>query len=316
MARKQTQLARDWQLQMWNKENAYNSALAQRERWEKAGFNPYFMQSDSGNAGSVGSVSPPSGVATPNYQSGDYSAISSAGLSAADMLFNRELQKANIEKVRNESEKSASDVRLQKIDELTRGAENLQRLKGLITDNQYKKLLAEYQEYATEILKDTKEDAKESVRLDNDSKRADIDLKVQQAATEHWNALSAKFGYEKLPERFNNEMQLYAAQIFQAVASGKLSQAQASESFARKLLIEAQKDGVKISNKVAFKTAGSLIASMNAENRSKLGYYGVDFETQYHRGGKKWTIESTQNLPAAIGAALGEQFAKWFPKSY
>lgn len=313
---KQTQLARDWQLQMWNKENAYNSASEQRKRWEQAGFNPYMMQSDSGNAGSVGSVSAPSGVATPNYQSGDYSAISAAGASAADMLYNRELQKANVEKVRNESEKSASDVRLQKIDELTRGAENLQRLKGLVTDNQYKKLLAEYQEYATEILKDTKEDAKESVRLDNDSKRADIDLKIQQAATEHWNALSAKFGYEKLPERFNNEMQLYAAQIFQAVASGKLSQAQASESFARKLLTEAQTNGVKISNKIAFKTAGSLISSMNAENWSKLGYYGIDSETQYGRGNQKWLNDVSGNIPVAIGRVLGEQLAKFMHKGY
>ena len=34
---------RNWQEDMWNKENAYNTASAQRQRLEEAGLNPYLM---------------------------------------------------------------------------------------------------------------------------------------------------------------------------------------------------------------------------------------------------------------------------------
>ena len=41
---------RNWQENMWNKENAYNTASAQRQRLEEAGLNPYLMM----NGGSAG----------------------------------------------------------------------------------------------------------------------------------------------------------------------------------------------------------------------------------------------------------------------
>ena len=41
---------RNWQEDMWNKENAYNTASAQRQRLEEAGLNPYLMM----NGGSAG----------------------------------------------------------------------------------------------------------------------------------------------------------------------------------------------------------------------------------------------------------------------
>ncbi|WP_402845625.1 hypothetical protein [Microbacterium sp. GXS0129] len=44
---------REFQEYMWNRQNAYNSPSAQRERWEEAGRNPYMM--DSGGAGNASS---------------------------------------------------------------------------------------------------------------------------------------------------------------------------------------------------------------------------------------------------------------------
>lgn len=49
----------DEQWKMWNAENEYNSASAQRERIEKAGLNPYMMMS-GGSAGTASSMSAPS----------------------------------------------------------------------------------------------------------------------------------------------------------------------------------------------------------------------------------------------------------------
>jgi hypothetical protein len=53
---KEAQKARDFILDMWNKTNEYNSASAQRDRWQQAGFNPYMMNS-SGSAGAAQAVS-------------------------------------------------------------------------------------------------------------------------------------------------------------------------------------------------------------------------------------------------------------------
>lgn len=60
----QAQLERDFQLEMWNRTNEYNSAASQRARLEEAGLNPYLMMDggDAGSAQSVSGVNPPSGV--------------------------------------------------------------------------------------------------------------------------------------------------------------------------------------------------------------------------------------------------------------
>ena len=38
--------ARRFQLEMWNRENEYNTASAQRQRLSEAGLNPYLMMDD------------------------------------------------------------------------------------------------------------------------------------------------------------------------------------------------------------------------------------------------------------------------------
>lgn len=88
-----------FQTDMWNKNNEYNSASAQRERLEAAGLNPYLMmnggsagtaQTMSGSAGAAPSGSAPSGqgvtppTATP--YSADYSGITAGLGRAIDVL--------------------------------------------------------------------------------------------------------------------------------------------------------------------------------------------------------------------------------------
>lgn len=88
-----------FQTDMWNKNNEYNSASAQRERLEAAGLNPYMMmnggsagtaQAMSGSAGAAPSGGVPSGqgvtppTATP--YSADYSGITAGLGRAIDVL--------------------------------------------------------------------------------------------------------------------------------------------------------------------------------------------------------------------------------------
>lgn len=88
-----------FQTDMWNKNNEYNSASAQRERLEAAGLNPYLMmnggsagtaQTMSGSAGSSPSGAAPSaqGVTPPTATpySADYSGITAGLGRAIDVL--------------------------------------------------------------------------------------------------------------------------------------------------------------------------------------------------------------------------------------
>lgn len=88
-----------FQTDMWNKNNEYNSASAQRERLEAAGLNPYMMmnggsagtaQTMSGSAGAAPSGGAPSaqGVTSPTATpySADYSGITAGLGRAIDVL--------------------------------------------------------------------------------------------------------------------------------------------------------------------------------------------------------------------------------------
>ncbi len=73
---------RNFQENMWNKENEYNTASAQRRRLEEAGLNPYLMMNggSAGSAQSVGSGASASSAASAAMQpfQADYSGIGSS----------------------------------------------------------------------------------------------------------------------------------------------------------------------------------------------------------------------------------------------
>lgn len=52
----QARIQREWQEEMWNKNNEYNTPLSQKQRLEDAGINPYSVLAqggaDSGNSSS------------------------------------------------------------------------------------------------------------------------------------------------------------------------------------------------------------------------------------------------------------------------
>ena len=76
--------ARQFQLDMWNKTNEYNSASAQRSRLAAAGLNPYLMMNggSAGTAQSSGTTSPASASSPLSMQRQDFSGLSNALSSA------------------------------------------------------------------------------------------------------------------------------------------------------------------------------------------------------------------------------------------
>ena len=98
---KLAQYQNDWNLAQWNRQNAYNTPLAQRQRYEEAGINPYFALGNisSGSAQSVMSAdmaNQQSGAEAYNLQAQGAqqlgSAISSGVSNASAQFFNAQYQ--------------------------------------------------------------------------------------------------------------------------------------------------------------------------------------------------------------------------------
>lgn len=73
---REAQKARDFQLDMWDRENEYNKASSQRKRLEDAGYNPYMSDAQAGSASGMSgtSAATAAGAApqipyTPDFQS-------------------------------------------------------------------------------------------------------------------------------------------------------------------------------------------------------------------------------------------------------
>lgn len=116
----EAQKNRDFQLEMWNKTNEYNTAAKQRSRLEDAGLNPYLML----DGGSAGVASSPSGAQAsspgiPSYQN--------PLVGASDAL----LKYQDLEKTRAETKGI-------EIDNQTRAIENMERIKNLTSDTENK----------------------------------------------------------------------------------------------------------------------------------------------------------------------------------
>ena len=68
---REAQKARDFQLEMWNRQNEYNSPANQRKLRAEAGYNPYLgYDSNTGVAGSTGSTSQASAASPPAIVTG------------------------------------------------------------------------------------------------------------------------------------------------------------------------------------------------------------------------------------------------------
>lgn len=99
---------------MWNKQNEYNTASAQRQRLEAAGLNPYMMMS-GGDAGSASSVtgSYTGAPSSPNYQAYDIGGnVQSAFRQIGEQLYNMRLNRSQVDKNNSESAKAQSDALL------------------------------------------------------------------------------------------------------------------------------------------------------------------------------------------------------------
>lgn len=246
---------------MWNATNEYNSASNQRQRLEDAGLNPYLM-TNGGTAGVAqggSSVTPP--AASPAHVESFQPNF--------DSIVNSYLQEKNIDAQSNLANANAQKA--------------LAEAQNINVGNTYQRRMLE-----SELLSRVDTHKLNQRSIDFGLATFDNDVAINRIQRD----IAESTNYEMLSRAQLNEMQsqltsenikYVAPQALQAIAeskarafasyeSGKLSQQQAVESVARTLVAQSENKGIILDNKTkqltydrAFKTAKELLKTELSE---------------------------------------------------
>lgn len=239
--------------QQYNKEmldytNAYNTPLAQRQRLQEAGYNPYMSNVSSGTSGST-SISPQSSTASNVGLSNIGSSITSAFSNAANIISQR--QKVISESNRNNSESNKNNAQ-----------------SGLFNSQKYR--------YDTLTPLEAM-----SIKTQVDNYKADTELKQQMRELQSVQALGQKLSnqYQEVINKYvdkNQQLELLrqVAVIQNAAMDLNLKEKQCRELVSRAVLNYAHAnnfdmDSKRVKQDVEFitRTMQTAVSAENWENR-------------------------------------------------
>ena len=301
---------RNWQENMWNKENAYNTASAQRQRLEEAGLNPYLMMNggSAGTAGSVGTGATASSSGNAQMQpfQADYSGIAQS----IGSVFQSQVQQAQVSQL--QGQKNLAD------------AQAMQALSNV----DWSKMTKETREYlkATGLARAQLGYSKEMQELDN---MAFAGRLLQAQGTTQLLDAEAKTVLNKyLDQQQQADLSTKAAEYYNQMSHGHLNYNQAKKVLAEEVLTYARAKGQKIDNKVAEATADSLIRASNAANHSKAEYHeeelrlGISKDDARSRNIENWYRSRNEKKRykffdsdkyVGYGTAIGNTIANFLP---
>lgn len=306
---REAEKARQFQSEMWNKTNDWNSPKNVRKRLEAAGYNPYLGldSSNVGTAQSAGSSAPASAASpiqnNPIQFDGFQNALSTAvQMSNATKVSNAEV--SNLQGQRSLSDAKAADT---------------------LSNVDWYKLTPEYRNW----LQTT---GMSRAQLSFSTDRQNLENmqwinKIQRAQrTEILLSNEAKGIINKyLDSSQSLQLKMMANQSFQAFSAGRLSLQQCKTEVTKQLMNMAETEGKKISNKIASETADQLIGALqwqySSDEMYSRGYAGYarqagaakgkgDIATgqlsEYNYGARYWNtgIESIGRVGNAIGLPL------------
>lgn len=222
----QAQLDRDFQLEMWNKNNSYNTPAAKRQRMEAAGYSPYAdMSGMSVVGGSVPSGSSASAAQTPAMQATDFSDIGNAISQAVDLAIKAKSANSEI------ANRDAQTYQIQ-IDNQTRAAENMARIDNLIKNSKYLHDKSIFQGIQNKYAEAAQINAR---TIESES------IKNMQATRQQLYVQTALLSKELngFDEKRKLELGLLSAQVYSQWQSGQLSFEQAKTELSKRANLDA-----------------------------------------------------------------------------
>lgn len=260
--------ARQFQLDMFNRTNEYNSASSQRSRLESAGLNPYLMMNggSAGTAQSSGSSSPASAAPPLSMQRADFSGVDNVLTTGLELALRNKETNANVNYLG--ALKSQAEAQSNRI----------------LQDIDWFKLEPTYKEWArnTGLMRmqlgyDTDKQNLENMRWTNNLMRTQRSVLLQDEETKR---ILNKYLDQSEQTRIN----LMAGQYYEAMASGVLSYEKCKTEITQQVLNSAKAKGIFISNRVAESVAEGQIRALNAEYMASGDYYSMPIYEKTNKG--------------------------------
>lgn len=251
---REAQKARDFQLDMWNRENEYNSASSQRKRLEDAGYNPYMSDAQAGTAAGMSGTSAASAAGaapqvpyTPDFQS--------VGVNLASAL-------------KMMSEKKQTDIENLNMTDLLRS----QIWKNLgATD--WRNASPEAREYNLAQGRRAAELGMASLEENLSNQRWSNNLLVANISNALLDADAKTILNKYLDQQQQAELNIKAANYEYLVMSGQMKRQEVNNLIAEEIETYARVRGLNISNHIAQETADDLIRATNNTNFYFGSYY-------------------------------------------
>lgn len=251
---REAQKARDFQLDMWNKENEYNSASSQRKRLEEAGYNPYMSAAQAGTASGMSGTSAASAAGaapqipyTPDFQS--------VGVNLASAL-------------KMMSEKKQTDIENLNMSDLLRS-----QIWQNIGATDWRNASPEARAYNLSQGRKAAELGMASLAENLSNQRWSNNLLVANIANSLLDAEAKTVMNKYLDQDQQAELNIKAANYEYLVMSGQMKRQEINNLIADEILTYAKANGQKISNRIAEETADDLIRATNNTNFYFGSYY-------------------------------------------
>ena len=257
---REAQKARDFQLDMWNKENEYNSASSQRKRLEDAGYNPYMSDAQAGTASGMSgtSAATAAGAAPQIPYTPDFQSVGVNLASALKMM----------------SEKKQTDIENLNMSDLLRS-----QIWQNIGATDWRNASPEARAYNLSQGRRAAELGMASLEENLSNQRWSNNLLVANIANSLLDAEAKTIMNKYLDQQQQAELNIKAANYEYLVMSGQMKRQEINNLIADEILTYAKANGQKISNRIAEETADKLIEATNNTNMYFGDYY--NFRNSY-----------------------------------
>ena len=259
---REAQKSRNFQLDMWNRENQYNSASSQRKRLEEAGYNPYMSDAQAGTATGMSGTSSATaaGVSPQIPYTPDFQSVGVNLASALKMM----------------SEKKQTDIENLNMSDLLRS-----QIWQNIGATDWRNASPSARAYNLAQGRKAAELGMASLEENLSNQRWSNNLLVANIANSLLDAESKTILNKYLDQNQQAELNIKAANYEYLIMSGQMKRQEVNNLIAEEILTYAKARGQKISNRIAQETADNLIRATNNTNMYFGDYYG--FRGSYSR---------------------------------
>ena len=251
---REAQKARDFQLDMWNRENEYNSASSQRKRLEEAGRNPYMSDAQAGMAAGMSGTS----------------AASAAG-SASQIPYTPDFQSVGVNlasALKMMSEKKQTDIENLNMSDLLRS-----QIWQNIGATDWRNASPEARAYNLSQGRKAAELGMASLEENLSNQRWSNNLLVANITNSLLDAEAKTVMNKYLDENQRAELNIKAANYEYLIMSGQMKRQEVDNLIADEIMTYAKANGLKIFNHIAKETADKLIKATNNTNMYFGSYY-------------------------------------------